>query len=319
MAGEPMSLAQNYKAGKTPFPAVAQIKYDGVPITFKSIGGHIVPLTRQNEVCKSVDHIKDILREILEPGDEVTMECLVKGEVDFKTISGVVRRHTTDKRIFGKIFDGARAKQHDMPYYDRYRWFGDVVNKAYRMIGTGGHKPVQQALGAVVNTELEMYEWYSRQLHYYNKAAEQYPDLGIRLEGIMLHDIHRPYTPGKRIWGMSRYKPQPTIDLRVVGYEEALSKTGVPLGMVGRINVELNRRQSTGEVVRSVVGIGPGKLTHKEREALWRGYMAEDASLSGIGAIACIQYMPDPSYDALRQPTFQFWHKDKTEQDTLEY
>ena len=59
------------------------------------------------------------------------------------------------------------------------------------------------------------------------------------------------------------------------------------------------------------IGIGPGRLTHAERIELWVH------SQTGMfnKRMAQIKYKADDSYDALRQPTFQFWRDEKDEPD----
>ncbi|WKV17017.1 hypothetical protein [Nostoc phage NMeng1] len=133
-------------------------------------------------------------------------------------------------------------------------------------------------------------------------------------EGMMLHTCTKPFSPGKRAPGMLRYKPQPTIDLRVESWEEAVSEDGTPLGMVGRCNVLLNRVMSDGVTRQSRIGIGPGKLTHDERTAIWNKFRE-----SGYRPIVEVKYMPDPTYDALRQPTIQRIRDDKEKADVLSY
>lgn len=95
---------------------------------------------------------------------------------------------------------------------------------------------------------------------------------------------------------------------------------GTPLGRVGRINVVLRRQ---GRPL-AIVGVGPGKLTHDELKALWEAATPINPALTnnrwpGEKYCAEIKYMPDKSYDALRQPTIQRLRTDKTEGDILSY
>jgi ATP-dependent DNA ligase len=147
----------------------------------------------------------------------------------------------------------------------------------------------------------------------------------------MLHKVDKPFQPGKRCWGLGRYKPQPTIDLEVVSFEEAVSEAGEGLGMVGRVNVRLIREWPLGEAPagwkavsgdlrnlwEKIVGVGPGKLTHEERTRWWNDYNV--GALSAGNIYAEIKYMPDPAYEALRQPTVQRLRTDKTVSDVLTY
>ena len=95
---------------------------------------------------------------------------------------------------------------------------------------------------------------------------------------------------------MLKLKWKATLDLPVVSYEQAVSKDGKLLPMVGRINVKHNGK---------VTGVGPGKMTHAERIAAWsRG--SRDA-----GRIIEVAYMPDESYGGLREGRFYRYRPDK--------
>lgn len=320
----PMELAKNYdeKFKAKIFPGYAQIKHDGVPITFTNIAGVIAGVTRQNEQCLSVPHIIEQLKFLLiKPGSSVTMEILVPGEA-FKYSSGLVRRQVPDEetaKLRGYVFDANLQAQPKETYYIRWQQF----NNDYAAI-----KGAADALGTEVFykpcTSIKV-ERISGVEALYESLSKDRPGL----EGIMVHALNKPFSPGKRCWGMCRYKPQPTIDLKVSHYEEAVAgetedgpPKGTPLGMVGRVNVIL-RRQGRPD---SVVGVGPGKLTHDERKALWQACqrIQDTESDAKIGVpredvYAEIKYMPDPSYDALRQPTIQRLRTDKTEGDILVY
>lgn len=89
---------------------------------------------------------------------------------------------------------------------------------------------------------------------------------------------------------------------RQVGFEEAVDKYGKPKGMVGRLDVLYKGK---------VVGVGPGALTHKERKDLWESVRKGEQKI----AIAEIKYMPDDTYEALRQATFVRWRPDKETPD----
>lgn len=114
----------------------------------------------------------------------------------------------------------------------------------------------------------------------------------------MVRTLQHTYDVAKRSHGMMKLKPKPTADLRVVGFEEAVSKDGTPLGMIGRIVCEYKGLH---------IGVGPGKFNHAERISIW------NKRAGFVGAILEVQYMKDDSYEALRQPTAQQWRYDKTE------
>lgn len=303
MANEPMELAKNYEPGnaKLVFPAYAQVKYDGVPLVFRMHPcGEMQAITRQNEPCRSVEHINGWLKPLfrdLPKGSCIIAECMVPG-MPFKTASGIIRRHVTDERIFGVIFDGYFGYER-ADYSERFR-------RVYQLFGDA-RGPITPAPYKIVRNHTEAMQYW-----------EALKKVTHPLEGMMMHSTTKLFNPGKRCWGMSRYKPQPTLDLEVHSYEEAISEDGSPLGMVGRVNVTLRRLGRAP----AVVGVGPGKMTHAERTAVWRA--AVDVSGEGLRVpfsrtIAEIKYMPDPTYDALRQATFQRFRPDKGEPDVANW
>ena len=303
MAGEPLELAKNYDKNKTPFPALAQVKYDGVPLVFtKYIDGTHRVFTRQMEEALSVSHLEAVLWPVLEnapTGACIVAECLVPGKT-FKESSGIIRRKQNDPRIVGVVFDGWLTSPEE-PYRRRFHEITEAIKP-----WTAGKLSVAPSTWV---------EDHGAAMAHWSELMRVY---GGKIEGMMLHHVSKTFQPGKRCWGMGRYKPQPTIDLEVVSYEEARSEMGEPLGMVGRVNVRL-RRQGRPE---SVIGVGPGRLTHEERTALWRASLPRTGSYARFPrerTIVEIKYMPDPSYDALRQPTIQRIRKDKDEPDTLVY
>lgn len=317
----PMELAKNYdeKFKAKIFPGYAQIKYDGVPITFTNVAGVIAGVTRQNEQCFSVPHIIEQLKFLLiKPGASVTMEILVPDEA-FKYSSGLVRRQVPDEetaKLRGYVFDANLQAQPKETYYIRWQQFNNdyaAIKGTADALGTEVfYQPAESTRVNNIDEVQDLYELWSRNMH---------------LEGVMVHALNKPFSPGKRCWGMCRYKPQPTIDLRVKSYEEAISEDGAPLGMVGRVNVSLIRQRGP-LLTKSTVGVGPGKLTHDERKRLWEEAI-QPADPALVGNVHCriprehvlaeIKYMPDPSYDALRQPTIQRLRTDKTESDVLVY
>jgi len=125
---------------------------------------------------------------------------------------------------------------------------------------------------------------------------------GFVPEGAVIRNCNDKWIEGKRGWGYQKVVDDPTTEVWITDVEEATSKEGEPLGMVGRLNGDWNGKR---------IGVGPGKLTHDERKALWVMGWA-----SG-GAWATVKYKRDPSYSSLRQPTFQNWRPDYVPSDTV--
>jgi ATP-dependent DNA ligase len=312
MGCEPMELAKNWDAKKADIvlPAYAEIKYDGVPLTFcRDAAGVVQALTRQNEVCKSVEHMlpfADML--LLKPRGSFTAEIILPGK-PFKDTSGLVRQQHSDEestRLLGVVFDSNLFGQKDQTYHTRKTQFENMFATVATQFKVFGRRVPFFPIKAISVYTVDQVMPTFGMLQAMSKAP---------IEGMVMHTMNKPYRPGKRCWGMSRYKPQPTIDLEIRNFEEAISEAGDGLGMVGRVNVWLRRRTPSGPVSVSSVGVGPGKLSHDFRRELWERYGKSDVT----GLYAEIKHMPDPTYDALRQPTIQRLRTDKTEGDILEY
>ena len=318
MSAEPMELAVNWNAKNANkiLPAYAQPKYDGVPLTFiRRSADKVVALTRQNTECNSVPHLIEVAKMLITKiGGSFTAECLVPG-LPFKDSSGIIRRKEPDAdtaRVIGLIFDANIMCNARETYYIRITQLQNVLYAVNAQLAVLGKRKEFFAVPMFVVQDVKGVE----------PAFDIYNDMIKNLEGMMLHSLAKPWKPGTRAIGMSRYKPQPTIDLEVVSFEEAISEAGHGLGMLGRVNVRLRRRLPGGALRESIVGIGPGKLTHKEREDWWKAaHPAPDKMFryAPDQLFAEIKYMPDAAYEALRQPTVQRFRTDKTEGDILEY
>ena len=59
------------------------------------------------------------------------------------------------------------------------------------------------------------------------------------LEGVMLKTYEHQYRRGKHTGSWFKLKPSDTVDGKIVGMTEAVSKEGVPLGRVGSVDVEV--------------------------------------------------------------------------------
>lgn len=326
MANETIELAKNYdpKNVAKHLPAYAQIKYDGVPIRFIRTESGVVPVTRQGEVLVSVPHLCLQAEKMINSiGGSITAEVFLP-EAPFKESSGAVRKQKPNLALIGMIFDADIDNRPKDTYTLRMEELRQAHSDCTRQDAAGPLIPVRDLYFCQTADDVED-AWLFLQRHY----------KGGVLEGMMLHHTLKPFQPGKRCWGLGRYKPQPTIDLPVIGFEEAQSEAGEPLGMVGRVNVRLSRVwlhgapegwqhvRGTADTYSKIVGVGPGKLTHNERTLLWQTQFVVGVDnvlrLGDKPVYAEIKYMPDPAYEALRQPTIQRLRTDKSESDVLNY
>lgn len=313
MAGESIELLKNYEPSKMHWPALHEQKIDGVPVRVFKQDGKIKSLTRQNEVVTSIKHIETLANVLLEDGESLVMELCINGK-PFKEISGHVRRKNVQcPELVGWVFDFDMNKPYS--YGHRHGVLLIRINKCIEYANCTKDDLVIRQIPAVIVYTQEQAEAMHDALMLANPNAE----------GSVLHSVQKFFQPGKRCWGTQRMKPVPTIDLLVVGFEEAISaETGLGLGMVGRINAEYNYMQDNTDGsdkticvgvhrVTTTIGIGPGALNHTERKELWRMWKKRQYT----PRIAEIRYMRDDSYDALRQPTFKCWRDDKKEPDSV--
>lgn len=305
MANETIELLHNYNPDKMQWPAAHQEKIDGVPVIIKYVPRHTYhqrgywqAFTRQGELVTSIPHILNTVDNLFTAHRDVELvgELFIAG-LPFKTISGKVRKNEPCADLTLHLFDmNCSASERDAQYgwLERVSWLDDFLSVA--------------ALSDPI-TGLAVIPWTV--CHTPDDAEQAHRALMAQkpgAEGSVLHSCAKSWEPAKRSWGVQRMKPVPTIDLRIVALHEATSEAGEPLGMVGRLDAEFTG--ADGRV--AVVGVGPGKLTHKERKRLWMDYKAGLFS----PRIAEIKFMRDDTYDALRQPTFQHWRDDKAQADT---
>lgn len=302
MADEKIELYKPYTEKKLQYPVGAQQKLDGVPVRWKNIGGHIVPLSRQGEVFKSLGHMVEHVRPILlAVGGSFTGELYIPGR-PFKEISGIARRAELGSQLGCYVFDFDILNTPSLAWASRHRQFANALGTYLGAAGLSqGDCPIKLMPTVVCQDANGVQSAWDVVRQAYAKA-----------EGMVLHSLCKPYQPGKRVWTTQKLKPEPTIDLRIVRVVEATSNEtkmgrpkGTPLGMVGRLEAEFTGPDGNTEII----GIGPGSLTHPQRRALW----LERDYIRSVGRIAEIKYMRDDTYTALRQPTFVRWRDDKSE------
>ena len=315
MAKATIPLASSkYNPAKLQFPCLVSVKLDGVPIKMTvTVSPDGTPQenytlhTRSGEVnvsCQSI--VRDWWSKNRNTFDGFVGKHYVVGEVTqladryapFKDTSGIVRRQedqgfTLQWNIFDYFWEGG-----DVSYFDRIQYF------ASHMDPTQWVKVVR--LGKVNSIdELDI-------------SFEKFVNDSPKAEGLIARNYDDVYIEGKRSHGYQKLVKEPMIDLKIVGFEEAVeAKTGEGKGMVGRLIAEYKGEK---------IGIGPGKLTHDERVALFKSEALREETGGKVWyqmwawdgpapRMAQIKHKSDDSYDALRQPTFQCWRPDKMEPD----
>jgi hypothetical protein len=294
MATASIPLAKGLDLSKMEWPAYLSIKKDGVPIKItvnklqdcysytaisrdnKPLGG---PATDVGTFFMSLAQLAG-----LRDGEHVfVFEITHETITAFKDISGTVKRKEPQDGLIYNLFD--------------YWWSGYPDATFINRIVQGAHLVRTCAPDNFRVIEQETLVDVSDAGTYIAYMQEMLPDE----EGFILSSGNRTFKPNSRHWDYQKVVVDPMHDLEVVGFEEAISKEGEPLGMVGRINVMYNGKKT---------GCGPGKMTHAERKGHWadRGVFLKVQT-----NIATIKAKRDPSYTGLRQPTFQHWRFDKTE------
>lgn len=295
-----LQLAKGYNPDKLGDKVFASVKLDGVPVRIdlfyykKWFVGSV--LSRQGKPVPSVQFlVRNLIRVVqsalpngLDWGNKLTFVGEVTHEhyKDFKDVSGIVRRQEPQTGLILNIFDYCDYGKRD-GFAWRYNNLQYIMNEL-AVLRFQGVRVVKQY--AIKRDQID--EMFLALLSPYD-------------EGGVIRDANDKWAPGKRTWGYQKYLIEPTIDLHITGFEEAVDKHGEPMGMVGRVLASYQGR---------TIGVGPGKLTHNERMQLWVEYCNKGQHITHP-RIACIKYKRDPSYTDLRQPTFQHWRYDKDEPD----
>lgn len=299
-------LAKGFTPKKLVYPVILSEKYDGVPlavtVTVDDSGTPLLPATmktRQGEDCISVFSI--VAEWVVNnlpffegfPGKHTMVgELFQTGNprAPFKDTSGIARRQVDQGKllswgIFDYFWDGG-----DVSYFDRFTYFCDKMETTEHVFCIPFY---------TVRDEEEL-----------NATFEVFTRDNPKAEGMVARSATDTFNPGKRSWGYQKMLNEPTIDLLIVGCEEAVDgKTGEGKGMAGRLIASYKGEH---------IGIGPGKLSHKAREELFKVHWTSPYGGTkpySLPRMAQIKYKVDDSYDALRQPTFQHWRDDKSEPD----
>jgi len=302
-------LAKKYNPGKIDYPGCLSVKIDGTPIRCDVEVGYegsyrIKVRTRQGKHNEATyNYFMQLAKELLsrcsmpEGTHTFIAEVTHKHLKDFKESSGVVRRNSHQSDLILNFFD----------YYDSNEYTAGFLTRITKM---------QDMLKFVRHID------FVNPVHQFIiKNEQEFMDIKTRLlngnpgcEGLIYRSADALFKPGARHWDYQKIVIKPTVDLVVHSYEEATDKNGTPLGMVGRINCFYKG---------SIIGVGPGKMKHPERASEWNKWQWTKWKSDRFGQwvddymnprIIQVEYKKDDSYDALREPTFQCWRPDKTEE-----
>lgn len=301
-------LAKGYEPNKLVFPVMVSEKLDGVPAKIHiTIMEDVFPpsslvskrilwtvQTRQakpyvsihNQVEAFAEHLKD--RGCLGTFVFIAEVTHQDRTMPFKDVSGHCRRQKQNDDLRLNIFDYYRPT---LQVPDRLP-FGKRILLAQMLVrGMFWCKMVPQIL---CKDSIELA---------HALTAIKRPQDGFIPEGAIIRNCKDIWEEGKRSWGYQKVVDDPTTEVSIVGFDEAISKEGDgSTGIIGRIHAIYNGQ---------AIGISPGKLSHDERRALWKDTNTRDLLDAGELVLwATVKYKRDPSYEALRQPTFQHWRPD---------
>ena len=317
-------LAKGYNPDKLSDDVIVMEKFDGVPLWFtKDRGGNIIGQTRKGKlVTSSVDHIVEELKDFLYEGQTVVMEVFVKGQ-PLKISSGHVRRDKPCLELQGVIWDmwDDALNKRDTDFLTRisnlYRDFNQVsiVDEDSRAYFVYDGEDLFNHL-SVVSYVLSKKEDIEHAFGCIRDTSTTDPEL---FEGYIVRDSTSKSLAGTRHWDYQKVVFEPTMDLFIVGFEEAIDKHNQPTGRTGALLVNWGQDGST-------CGVGSGKLTFPEREELFNVPKTKHTGLPKRPnavwyridpeylRVAQIKYKKDPHYDGIRQGTFQCWRDDKNEE-----
>lgn len=297
MPSNTIMLAKDFEADMLRFPVAVSEKLDGVPAKFYyDSTGRPVAQSRQGTFFTSVQHIIDELvqRGILLHDEAVVGELWIHGE-PFKKISGKVRRAAPAPDLELYIYDTFHCDENGWPADDPRSFrerMSSIEQRVFFNEETIQH--VHVAVQAVCNDAAAL---DAAVLRIMQRKSKHTP------EGVMVraldHPLYSTYSLG-RSWGMMRIVPKPTIDLMVVEVIQAKNRAGNPKKIAGSLMCKYHDMD---------IKVSAGKATHAQRKMWWRDQN------SILGKIIQVQYKPDPSYNKLRQPTFQRERPDKETPD----
>jgi ATP-dependent DNA ligase len=290
-------LAKGFNEDKMDLPAYVSEKLDGVPIKF-TVGtdGKIAMSTRSGKgstiSCTLIEmELRKYMPKVIEEELIFIGEVTHRTDKSFKDVSGHVRRMTVNSDLVLNLFD--------------------FCKKGSEHVGFGSrNKEMIKLLGDLLFSSIRINIIPQVMCNTFNEVLNIVGKIPKGQEGWVVRSWKEGYFENKRCWGYQKVVAVPLLDLEVIKFDEAVSKEGVPLNMVGKLWIQYNHQ---------VVGCGPGKLTHDERKRLWaltkanNGYLARSNMPEPKCKIAAIKHKVDDSYTALREATFVVWRFDKEE------
>lgn len=307
---EHMILAKNIEAKKLFKYAAMSEKIDGVPGIF---GRNKIAMSRQGKPITSVRHIEHTIDKIVPRDIQILGELYIPG-APFKYSSGKVRKNEQNLDIHLGIWDVVLLNKPDAVYRERMCYLDSIIDDLFDgSIGKIDKIPTHNTWFYDYDDAMAQIKAFYETLRepFKKRVLEFAPETPLsgvgEPEGVIVRDLYDVYRRG-RSWGFQRYVVKPTLDLRVCALAEATAnkrmeflgdtfEKGEGLRAIGALWVNFNG---------TLVKVGPGKMSHKERRLFW---LTPELI---HGKIIKVQYKSDPTYDALREPTYVCIRDDKT-------
>lgn len=256
---------------------------------------------------------------ILPKGIQLIGELHIPG-APFKESSGCVRRDAQCPELALGIWDVVFLNEPDLGYADRFLKVLNVLRELYEnsngLIFTIPSKVIM--VGSTGDAEKVVKDYYEHlRVMYKDRVLKFRPETPLREvgepEGVIARLAGETYRRG-RSWGLQRYVPKPTADLRVKGLIEATANKSMTF-----LNCQYEESQGLSAVgsllvdyYGELVKVGPGAMSHVERRQYWcNPEMIVDKIIQ-------VQYKADPTYNALREPTFMCLRLDKDKSECEE-
>lgn len=231
--------------------------------------GNVTLLSSEANEINSVPHIKAELETLGYKNTEFDGELYRHG-IDHQNIHGIVGRtvniHNDHKEIEYHIFDIVN----DKAQYDRSLELIDMIPDNMDYV-----KLVENSVGHTVDDVMSHLDKFKKQGY----------------EGVILRHITSLYVRKRSIYVM-KFKPRKSDYYMIVGYQEEISKDGIPKGTLGALIL------SSGD--NDTFNVGSGSfLTAESRRTLWQ----EREKL--VGQIAHIKYQHMTQRGVPRFPVLQ--------------
>lgn len=221
-----MYKLQTYNPDKMAWPAVGQVKLDGVCGQYRDG----LWLSRQGKsITKHLEGPKLPVRYTL------LGELIVPG-LPFKDAAGIIRRQTPQDGVECVFFDMIDHENREMPFFERYLKLKEFTRNVADLTR--------------LNNPGEAEAWIGT--------------MPMDAEGVVIRDPNHLYEPNKRIWGCQKWKRSDTLDVLVEGVIEADAVKGVQTGLLGRFLCRL--QDDDGQPYGEPFRVGGGSSSHQERK-----------------------------------------------------